>query len=133
MELYIRERERWVLAPTGTTLANLRHDFYNLAGIFLTGSYGSFTWLSEFSLPEDRPLTWSQFLTSTGIHVFVAVLPLMFMGYLLWESRWITSSGLQSVVTLIFIGWFLLIIDAFLKIGIVDKLANLAKGIKELK
>jgi len=72
-------------------------------------------------------------LTSTGIHVLVAILPLRFMGYLLWESQWITSVGLQSVVTLIFIGWSLLIIDAFLKIGIVNKLVNLAKGIKELK
>ena len=55
------------------------------------------------------------------------------MGYLLWESRWITSAGLQSVVTLIFIGWFLIVIDTFLKIGIVDKIINLGKGIKELK
>jgi hypothetical protein len=132
-ELYIRERERWVLAPTGTTLATLRHDFYELIEIYLFGNYGNFIWQADIPLPENRPLMWSEFLASTGIHVLVAVLPLMAMGYLIWESRWVTSVGLQSVITLIFIGWFLIIIDAFLKIGIVDKLVNLGKGIKELK
>lgn len=133
IKLYIRERERWVLAPTRTTLVALRQDFYELAKLYLSGDYGSFIWQSEVSLPEDRPRTWLQFLASTGIHILVAVLPLIMMGYLLWESQWITSAGLQSVITLIFIAWFLIVIDAFLKIGIVDKLVSIGKGIKELK
>jgi hypothetical protein len=133
MELYIRERERWVLAPTGTTLDTLRRDFYELARMYIAGDYGSFSWQPDVGLPGDRPRSWSELLASTGIHVLVAVVPLIVMGYLLGESQWVTSAGLQSVVALIFIGWLLIIIDAFLKIGIVDKIVSLGKGIKELK
>jgi hypothetical protein len=57
MERYIRERERWVLAPTTTTLISLRQDFQKLSYMYLSGDYGNFLWQSDIALPEDRPPT----------------------------------------------------------------------------
>ena len=61
------------------------------------------------------------------------ILPLMIMGLYLWRPTLFPFITLDtSTVTLIFIAWLLLAIDAGLKLGIVAGLTNLAKGIKEL-
>ena len=65
---------------------------------------------------------------------FGIVLPLTLMGLYLWRPDLLPFINLSpDVVTLIFLAWLLLSIDALLNLGVVSGLANLAKGLKELK
>ncbi len=59
---YIRERRRWLITPTETTLEDIRKDFRQLAYLYLTGLYGNWQWQSvnletEVVKPTFRRLT----------------------------------------------------------------------------
>lgn len=133
MQLYVAERARWAVVPTEFTLSDLRRDFYELATIYVDGSYGRFSWPPQ-ELISERPMHWKERLFS-GIPRFVGiVLPLILMGLLLWKPFYLKPIGVESnIIALILIAWLLLAIDAALKLGVVAGIANLAKEIKNLK
>lgn len=134
MEQYIRERERWVIAPSESTLLDLRRDFYNLAIIYITGGFGKFDWTTTFSKLELAQTTQIRSLVSGLSRTAGVVLPLIFLGIVLWQHSQLEAVGLgANLVALILIAWFLLAIDAALKLGIVAGVINLAKEIKNLK
>jgi hypothetical protein len=133
LESYIRERERWAIAPTGTTLNSLRQDFYNLAAVYITGNYGEFSWTSAASTPEDQPPTLAHQVLK-GLPRFLAlVLPLICLALFLWKREQLGFMGINpNIVALIFIAWFFMTVDVLLKLGIVSGVINLAKEIKGL-
>jgi hypothetical protein len=130
IERYVRERERWVAMPRATTLNDLRRDFYRLGEIYLSGNYGEFIWPDAIPLEEPHDATVSGRIRN-GLPRFLGiVVPLGLMAYFLWKP----IPGVDSkVVSLIFLAWLLLGIDAILKLGIVAGVVNLAKEIKTLK
>ncbi len=133
MTSYIQERERWAIAPTETTLADLRRDFCRLAPLYISGMYGSFSYQEEIDEQKESPPSWQQRLIN-GLPRFVGIiLPLILMGLYLWIPDLFPRIELDSgVVTLVFLAWLLLSIDASLELGIVASLTDLAKGIKDL-
>jgi hypothetical protein len=134
MERYIRERERWAIVPTPTTLDDLRRDFYNLAGIYLSGDYGEFNWSEGPQPAQTEPTNISERITQGLPRVLGILLPLVLMLYFLWNRKALETLGIDpKVVALIFMAWLLLGIDATLKLGIVSGVVNLAKEIKNLK
>lgn len=134
MERYIRERERWIITPMETTLADLRRDFHSLAEIYITGNYGKFDWSKVTSPPETITINRRQRLLKAVPRFVGVILPLIFFGILLWQHPQLESIGLgTNIIALIFIAWLLLAIDATLKLGIVAGVINLAKEIKNLK
>ena len=61
------------------------------------------------------------------------IVPLVGLGLVVWQPNLLESLGVdKNVVSLIFIAWLLLAIDASLKLGIVAGITELAKGIKTL-
>jgi hypothetical protein len=133
MELYIRERERWAIAPKETTLSKLRADFYKLVPVYLTGSYGDFDWMEERA-PKEVVLTRRQRFVAAFPRMMGFLLPILIMGYFLWRPAQAEAMGLKgSVIAIILISWVLLTIDTVLRLGVVASLVNLAKGIKDLK
>jgi hypothetical protein len=134
MERYIRERERWAIVPTPTTLDDLRRDFYNMAGIYLSGDYGEFNWSEGPQPAQTEPTNISERITQGLPRMLGIVLPLVLMLYFLWNRKALETLGIDpKVVALIFMAWLLLGIDATLKLGIVSGVINLAKEIKNLK
>jgi len=130
---YIRERERWVIAPRQSTLADLRRDFYGLAETFVAGQYGEFSWIPE-QQPEQMFLTWRQRLIGGGPRLLGLLLPLAILLLFIWRRSYFEPLGLTpNVVGLMLIAWLLLALDSVLKLGIVAGLVSLAKGIKDLK
>jgi hypothetical protein len=133
MEAYIRERERWILAPIDTTLDNLRNDFYALAPIFIIGNYGTFQWKYEISPPKSSKIGWKGALFRNLARVLGIILPLTLMGLYLWQPSLFPFLQIDpNIVALIFVAWLLLTLDITLKLGVVAELTNLAKGIKDL-
>jgi hypothetical protein len=134
IERYIRERERWVAVPVETTLADLRQDFYNLARIYITSSYGEFAWSAAPSTTESLSPTRTKRLVEVLPRMVGITLPIILMGLLISQHQRLEIVGIgTNIIALILIAWLLLAIDAILKLGIVASVVSLAKGIKELK
>jgi hypothetical protein len=134
MESYIRERERWVIAPADTTLGSLRRDFYRLATIYATANYGNFIWPEEERKPEETKSMQVRLLLGELLDFLGILLPLAIIGFLLWQPTLLEALNIEAnALALVFLAWLLLSIDRKLKLGVVDGLVGLAKGIKELK
>jgi hypothetical protein len=132
MENYIRERERWIIAPKPTTLQNLENDFYELIYIFISGNYGNFQWRNATHprIPKSNRM---QRIFRSGIRLTGFAIPLIILGgYLLNPNFFPFISIDPSIITLIFIAWLLLTIDITLKLGVAAEVTNIARGIKEL-
>ncbi len=134
MESYIRERERWVITPTDTTLGSLRRDFYRLATVYATANYGNFIWPEEERKPEETKPMRVRLLLGELLRFSGILLPLAVIGFLLWQPALLEALNIEAnALALVFLAWLLLSIDAKLKLGVVDSIVGLAKGIKELK
>lgn len=133
MEHYIRERERWTVAPVATTLADLRRDFGDLLRIFATGAYGEFNWGPIAAKVE--PPTRARRALSAIPRLAAVLLPLLILGSLVWQqSRLVPLLGDNvSLVILITAAWALISIDAALKLGVVSGAINLAKELRSMK
>jgi hypothetical protein len=133
IELFIRERERWVAAPQDNTLINLRKDFYELADLYISGNYGSFSWQLSPDIPKPVTPNWRQRMVSSLPRFIGVVLPLLVMGVYLWQPSLFPFIQLNTdIITFIFIAWLLLAIDSSFDLGVVNGVTNLAKGIKDL-
>ena len=101
--------------------------------MYLSGNYGEFDW-TRVSMPPATAPNLRASLTPVLLRFLGIVSPLIFLGLLLWRRSELEYVGIGSnIVALIFISWFLLAIDAALKLGIVAGIINLAKEIKSLK
>lgn len=130
---YILERARWAVAPTESTLSDLRQDFYRLASMYLEGSYGTFSWNAEPE-PSQQSLPWKTRVFGSVPSFLGIIVPLVLMGLLLRKPAYLQSVGVSSnVIALILIAWLLLAVDSALKLGVVAGITNLAKEIKNLK
>jgi hypothetical protein len=133
LESFVRERERWAIAPAEQTLADLRRDFKALASIYITGRYGLFHW-QDAGVEEPAPESRWKGVSAALLRLVGVVLPLGLMGAYLWKSALFPGVDVdKKVVGLIFIAWLLLALDAGLKLGVVSQLTSIAKGIKDLK
>ena len=110
-------------------------DFYYLCEIYLSGNYGTFTWVDMPAVPKVERPTAGKRLVSSSLKFF-GISPIVIMaGALLWpgqlESRGINLS--PNMLALILMAWILLTVDATLRLGVVANLVSLAKGIKKLE
>lgn len=134
MDAYIRERGRWAITPMATTLYDLQKDFYALASIYIRCAYGEFKWPETPLQPESVKKSRMQRFVALAPKIIGFVLPFIFLGLVIWKNEWLKSKGIGAdIITLIFISWLLLVIDATLKLGVVAGIVNLAKEIKNLK
>ncbi len=132
MAAYILERERWLLAPMPNTLEDLRKNFRNLVGIYISGNYGLFEWdlsVAQQSKPESR---WLRLLKALGRLIFY-FLP---VGLLIWslvDTTILSSFNIQpSTIIFLLIAWILLGMDSVLKLGVVSDILVVAKGLRDL-
>jgi hypothetical protein len=133
LELYVQERERWVVAPKDSTLEHLRQDFYHLGLIYLSGNLGDFEYETETDGTDNAPTNKiKNFLLGiprVAIGIFIPISGLLIAA---WRPDLVTNIIDLKLVTIICIGWLLLAIDVILKLGIVSNVIGIAKGIKEL-
>lgn len=131
MEVHIRERERWVIAPIEGTRSELERDFRSLFPIYLGGRYGDFQWSGSVAGDELPMLTWKQRVVRAIPKATGLLLPIILLGVLLKSE---TQFGLETnVITPLLLAWILLTVDSILSLGIAANFTNLVKGIKELK
>lgn len=131
LALFIRERERWIVAPRENTLTDLRKDFYALSEMFVTGRYGDFEWgnIGTYSPPETKKNTLARnILRFLGI-IFPASL---FILYFVEPDLFGVIGLNQEVISIVLISWLLLSMDSFFGLGVISSFAQLVKSIKEL-
>jgi hypothetical protein len=134
LESYVRERERWAIAPADTTLDDLRRDFKELASIYITGRYGLFRWQDAGGDEPAPPVSRWKGISAAVLRFVGFILPLGLIGAYLWQPELFPGVEVEKkVVVLIFIAWLLLALDVGLKLGVVGQLTSIAKGIKDLK
>lgn len=127
---YIRERERWAVAPRQDTLQVLRDDFYNLAITLVSGNLGDFAWTETISVKVG---------SSTGsmkgkiIRFIGYLIPAILIGLYLWHPDFFPIIKIDSeVATIVLLAWILLSIDIGLQLGIVTSLIRFAMDIRDL-
>jgi hypothetical protein len=129
MANFIRKRQNWLMCPKASTLNDLRQDMYNFSEIVLSGQYGEFEWENDLqSLTKQKEgvvlslLSWS-----------IALVPLVFMWIALWQQEWLKSRGISTnFIAMLSLAWMLLVIDTKLKLGVVERVVSIAKGIKDM-
>jgi hypothetical protein len=130
IEMFVRTRQRWVIAPQSTTLADLRVDFTSLATELITMQFGAYVWEDDFNIgkgnvqskPGTRALKIASVLLPAGLLLIGMFHPATFV-----------DIGLEPKTMVLFgTAWLLLTIDATLQLGAVSGVTNLAKSIKEI-
>lgn len=131
IETYIREREGWVITPKKNTLELLRKDFDKLAMVLISGQYGEFKTKTKHKINEVTPVALT--FIDKLLRVVFFLFPYLILLILYIRTEFITNLGLNTTtVFLVGIAWILLTIDARLKLGFVERVAGMAKTIKEL-
>ena len=132
MEAFILEKESQIIAPQADTQKQMSAELYDLLQILLTAQYGEFKYTSitetEESVPEQgQQSNWLvRLLGLTG--------PFLLLATNYYFKDQIEAIGFDNqVVALVGLAWLLLALDANLKLGIVDRITNLAKAMRELK
>jgi hypothetical protein len=135
MEAFVRERERWVFAPNSTTLETLRANFHSLLfNVYMGGNYGNFAWVEQTPTIAKTSDLWRSYAQDAGPRILGVALPVLLLILLFWRPTSLHLIGIDNnMLSLILISWFLLSLDAVLKLGIIASLVSIAKGIKDLK
>ena len=132
MQKYVRQLERWIIAPKSDTLQSLRKDFYTMAGILLYGNYAEMDWATLTSEDQEKQKTSVQRLGSTVQRSIGIGLPILLLVAVIFYPGIIpTGIGIDKI-SIIAIAWFLIAIDANLRLGVIDRILEIAKAIKEL-
>lgn len=141
MSFHILERGRWAITPTELTLGDLRGDFYELAGMYITGRYGEFKSPSMPSTSKSKS-TWKTQLLITVSQLLSVAIPVILLIPSVYKNifdhsvdpKTVTFHGVDpKTVTLILISWLLISVDSILKLGIMKNFIDLWKGIKDSK
>jgi len=94
VDMYVRERERWAIVPVGTTLHDLRTDFYQLAKIFSVSRYGDLPLAPLAPKPQSPSRSRAQRI-STAILRFLGIMtPALILGLLLLDPSRMATLGL---------------------------------------
>jgi hypothetical protein len=134
IERFIRDRERWLMAPQDNTLANLRQSFKDMSIIYILGTYGDFDWPVEEPTEEKTKQSAFSRIANSIVKILGLVLPILIFGFLSFRPDLLEQWDINTeLISLILIAWFLISLDAILKLGIVDRLLTVAKEIRELK
>lgn len=129
---YVRERERWVLAPVAATAEVLRQDLALLAPILVLGTYGEFSWPRE---PRKRHLPPRSKAAVTLVMLKRAlgfILPVVVLT-VAWQADLLRSGVAATVIPLVLLTWFLLAVNGMFRLGVIESFVNVAKAIKDLK
>jgi hypothetical protein len=133
IEKYIRERERWAVAPHPKTLQILRKDFYELADIFVRGNYGALDWEKSIHILQEKEQSASQKIIGRFLRILGLAIPVGIIVVMLVFPEFYRILGVpNSTISLIALSWLLLAIDANLNLGVVERLVDLAKAVKHL-
>jgi len=131
LEAVIRERERWVIAPTKSTQDDLRRDFFKLGQLYMSGQFGDHDWqVDAVSIEKSKELSAMQKVLRS---IFI-VLPVVLLGLLFSYPTIQETLGVDAtVITIFLISWLLLVIDDSLNLGIVERLSSFVKIIRDLR
>jgi hypothetical protein len=134
MKSFVQACERNIVASQEGTLVKLRKDFPAFLEILITGQYGRFEIEKEPDAltkieteKPNRPL-------DNFLKLLVTTFPFVLLAVLFFLPEKVIALGIDStIVLLVALAWILLVIDANLKLGIVERATSLMKTMKDLR
>lgn len=133
IEKYIREKEKWIIAPTSETIETLQNDFFDLAKTFLNANFGELALSDDIDTPEIEQQSQFGKIGFAILRFIGIVLPIVLMISTALVPELYKSLGIENkTISMLAIAWLLLAIDNTLKLGVAERLVNLAKAFKEI-
>ena len=134
LERYVRENEREIIAPTQDTYANLKEKLLSLFELYLLAHYGDDVWNGRSpdiqQIDENKGNRWGKYFRGVMGLLVPGVLLILISIYPNFVDETVIKS---QTLSLIFLSWFILTLDASLGLGIIDKIAKTAKQLRDLK
>ena len=134
LEHYVRENERAIIAPTHDTYANLKEKILSLFELYLLANYGDDVWNGRSpdvqQIDENQGNRWGKYFRGVMGLLVPGVLLILISIY----PKFVDQSVIEpQTLSLIFLSWLILALDASLGLGIIDKIAKTAKQLRDLK
>jgi len=132
MEVFILEKESQIIAPQADTQKQMSAELYDLLQILLIAQYGEFKYASIAETEET--VSEQESKKNWLIRLLGLAGPFLLLATNYYLKDQIEAIGFDNqIVALIGLAWLLLALDANLKLGIVDRITNLAKAMRELR
>lgn len=133
IELFIRERQRWAIAPIATTQETLEEDFYNFAPIFISNMLGEIPWSPQTLNIESPQVDRKVNFWKNVLKLLLSTLPLAVFAILLLNKNLLNEWKMNpQVIVLLSIAWSILLIDRTLNLGLVESVVKIAQGIRDI-
>ena len=134
MKAFVQERERGIVASDDGTLTQLRQDFPDFLEILIIGQYGKFVVKQEMDTSESTETRQPKSALDNLLRLLATTFPFVLLAVLFFLPEKVVALGIDSNIILIgSLTWILLVIDASLKLGIVERATTLMKTMKELR
>ena len=134
LEYFVEEKEYQILAPTARTRSVLEKELLSLVEILLTSHYGEFKYSRKHVKNTEVLASRSNRMIRGATRVIGFVLPIIILiGLIIYPNQFKIIEPYNNIVALVSFAWLLLAIDANLNLGVVDRVAGLARTIKELR
>ena len=135
MEDFVSDRERGLIISKDDTLDEFQKDFPGFVKNLVTGYYGMFEpeqQKGDLALEVSPNLENNLMLKL--LRFLVAIFPFIMLGILFLLPEKIMLLGLDTnIVLLISVAWILLVIDASLKLVVVERATSLLKTMNDLR
>lgn len=132
LSIHIKERGRWLGAPSHNTIITLRHEFKGLLNLYISGQYGKFEW-ADTSMPEIKTKDNKKDYFSGRLYrflgIFIPLILIIIYAIYIQSNQGVYSENLEQVA-IIFISWLLIYIDISLNLGVTESLLNLIKNVR---
>ena len=134
MRAFVQNLEYEIVVSGEDTLAKLRQDFPAFLEVLITGQYGKFAVEQVPDVPQSATITQPKSALDNFLRLLVTVFPFILLAVLFFLPEKVVALGIDSnIVLLVSLAWILLVIDANLKLGIVERATSLMKTMKELR
>jgi hypothetical protein len=134
MRAFVQKLEYEIVASGEDTLAKLRQDFPAFLEILITGQYGKFAVEPDPDALQNAASEQPQSALDNFLRLLVTTFPFVLLAVLFFLPEKIIALGIDSTIVLLAsLAWILLVIDANLKLGIVERATTLMKTMKELR
>lgn len=134
MKAFVQQFEHAIVASTEDTLAKLRQDFPAFLEILITSQYGKFIVEQDADASQSTETRQPKSTLDNLLRLLVTTFPFVLLAVLFFLPEKVVALGIDSTaVLLVSLAWILLVIDANLKLGIVERATTLMKTMKELR
>lgn len=133
MEKFVRDMEQTVILSSSKTLINLKEDFSKFIPILISSQYGDFKWKKIKRNAKITPKPKLVRFAEGFVKFLASVTPFILILSIFIIPKYYLENGVNpNWVMVASLSWILLVIDAYLNLGIVERASGVLKTMKDL-